>query len=110
MQVHLTKIFDSNLKQLQFLSSLLDLDCFPSERHPAPECLQRSPKSPISPCKNGYHLRRSAGIFECFLNDTCSKQLYKCFHYEKVQVGKDQEKAQSEKYSHSKNRGGKKPN
>ena len=28
----------------------------------------------------------------------------------KVQVGKDQEKAQSEKYSHSKNRGGKKPN
>ena len=28
----------------------------------------------------------------------------------KVQVGKDQEKAQSEKDSHSKNRGGKKPN
>ena len=27
----------------------------------------------------------------------------------KVQVGKDQEKAQSEKDSHSKNRGGKKP-
>ena len=27
----------------------------------------------------------------------------------KVQVGKDQEKAQSEKVSHSKNRGGKKP-
>ena len=31
------------------------------------------------------------------------------FH-RKVQVGKDQEKAQSEKDSHSKNRGGKKPN
>ena len=31
-------------------------------------------------------------------------------NYEKVQVGKDQEKAQSEKDSHSKNRGGKKPN
>ena len=31
-------------------------------------------------------------------------------HVEKVQVGKDQEKAQSEKDSHSKNRGGKKPN
>ena len=32
-------------------------------------------------------------------------------HYvKKVQVGKDQEKAQSEKDSHSKNRGGKKPN
>ena len=30
--------------------------------------------------------------------------------YNKVQVGKDQEKAQSEKDSHSKNRGGKKPN
>ena len=29
---------------------------------------------------------------------------------EKVQVGNDQEKAQSEKDSHSKNRGGKKPN
>ena len=28
----------------------------------------------------------------------------------KVQVGKDQEEAQSEKNSHSKNRGGKKPN
>ena len=28
----------------------------------------------------------------------------------KVKVGKDQEKAQSEKDSHSKNRGGKKPN
>ena len=31
-------------------------------------------------------------------------------HGKKVQVGKDQEKAQSEKDSHSKNRGGKKPN
>ena len=30
--------------------------------------------------------------------------------YDKVQVGKDQEKAQSERDSHSKNRGGKKPN
>ena len=32
------------------------------------------------------------------------------FMYQKVQVGKDQEKAQSEKDSHSKNQGGKKPN
>ena len=31
-------------------------------------------------------------------------------HYNKVQVGKDQENAQSEKDSHSKNQGGKKPN
>ena len=30
------------------------------------------------------------------------------YSFEKVQVGKDQEKAQSEKDSHSKNRGGKK--
>ena len=34
----------------------------------------------------------------------------KGFLIKKVQVGKDQEKAQSEKDSHSKNRGGKKPN
>ena len=33
-----------------------------------------------------------------------------CLANEKVQVGKDQEKVQSEKDSHSKNRGGKKPN
>ena len=33
-----------------------------------------------------------------------------CDSNRKVQVGKDQEKAQSEKDSHSKNRGGKKPN
>ena len=34
----------------------------------------------------------------------------KLYTHEKAQVGKDQEKAQSEKDSHSKNRGGKKPN
>ena len=35
----------------------------------------------------------------------------KCkFNCEKVQIGKDQEKVQSEKDSHSKNRGGKKTN
>ena len=33
-----------------------------------------------------------------------------CHKIKKVQVGKDQEKAQSERDSHSKNRGGKKPN
>ena len=38
-------------------------------------------------------------------------ELYKVYiNHEKAQVGKDQEKAQSEKDSHSKNRGGKKPN
>ena len=34
----------------------------------------------------------------------------KMHSFKKVQVGKDQEKTQSEKDSHSKNRGGKKPN
>ena len=36
--------------------------------------------------------------------------IFSSLNHEKVQVGKDQEKAQSEKDSHSKNRGGKKPN
>ena len=41
--------------------------------------------------------------------------IFSCKNEKKVQVGKDQEKAQSEKKkkkknSHSKNRGGKKPN
>ena len=43
----------------------------------------------------------TAHIKHLFISDTAQK---------KVQVGKDQEKAQSEKDSHSKNRGGKKPN
>ena len=41
------------------------------------------------------------------LISTSSGNIFTC---QKVQVGKDQEKAQSEKDSHSKNRGGKKPN
>ena len=40
-----------------------------------------------------------------FLSFTCNQFTKK---HKKVQVGKDQEKAQSEKDSHSKNRGGKK--
>ena len=39
-----------------------------------------------------------------------NKRRYKQDKDKKVQVDKDQEKAQSEKDSHSKNRGGKKPN
>ena len=44
--------------------------------------------------------------------ETCqqSQMGYALTYHKKVQVGKDQEKAQSEKDSHSKNRGGKKPN
>ena len=45
--------------------------------------------------------RRTIFNIKLYITWTCSK---------KVQVGKDQEKAQSEKDSHSKNRGGKKPN
>ena len=41
---------------------------------------------------------------------SCLTQIDLCSHRKKVQVGKDQEKAQSEKDSHSKNQGGKKPN
>ena len=41
-----------------------------------------------------------------FIKQTVSEEKI----FKKVQVGKDQEKAQSEKDSHSKNRGGKKPN
>ena len=33
--------------------------------------------------------------------------IYKCFDEKKVKLGNDQEKAQSERNSHSKNRGGK---
>ena len=36
--------------------------------------------------------------------------ILKAKHSKKVQVGKDQKRAQSERDSHSKNRGGKKPN
>ena len=46
-------------------------------------------------------------LFHCFV---CLCICIFFLFYKKVQVGKDQEKAQSEKDSHSKNRGGKKPN
>ena len=46
-----------------------------------------------------------------FIQTCCRTQWSnKIFCCTKVQVGKDQEKAQSEKDSNSKNRGGKKPN
>ena len=50
-----------------------------------------------------YYIRRLSGEFaeKCLLPLEESMQAY-----EKVQVGKDQEKAQSKKDSHSKNRGG----
>ena len=45
------------------------------------------------------------------VNETCPRASHGTGKIlKKVQVGKDQEKAQSERDSHSKNRGGKKPN
>ena len=52
-----------------------------------------------------HYLARSP-LSQIFDNETSPQNSV----YTKVQVGKDQEKAQSEKDSHSKNRGGKKPN
>ena len=43
---------------------------------------------------------------DCRLDKPCKASVF----VKKVQVGKDQEKALSERDSHSKNRGGKKPN
>ena len=48
-------------------------------------------------------------LFKCKLTPSVLCDFALC-RKKKVQVGKDQEKAQSEKDSHSKNRGGKKPN
>ena len=48
--------------------------------------------------------------FSQILHRAESAQPFDGYNNKKVQVGKDQEKAQSEKDSHSKNRGGKKPN
>ena len=55
--------------------------------------------------KNTGHLFSERGH-----NSEKKKNTGHLFFHEEVQVGKDQEKAQSEKDSHSKNRGGKKPN
>ena len=51
--------------------------------------------------------------FEALLSECTRSKLFGPLFiaiFKKVQVGKDQEKAQSERDSHSKNRGGKKPN
>ena len=55
--------------------------------------------------KENFHQLQSQFSYYHFIYTDGSKEDNK-----KVQVGKDQEKAQSEKDSHSKNRGGKKPN
>ena len=46
----------------------------------------------------------------CVMAPTLFSMMCSAMLMEKVQVGKDQENAQSEKDSHSKNQGGKKPN
>ena len=55
-----------------------------------------------------YHAAWSLAV--TYMNIQGIKKVQSGNDQEKVQVGKDQEKAQSEKDSHSKNRGGKKPN
>ena len=50
----------------------------------------------------------AVGLIVIYKGDPMVNGTFLLFH-KKVQVGKDQEKAQSEKDSHSKNRGGKKP-
>ena len=56
---------------------------------------------------DAYYPRRQIHVIR---KDVRVKLKDRISHYRKVQVGKDQEKAQSEKYYHSKNRGGKKTN
>ena len=54
-----------------------------------------------------YKSEQYCNLILMYFGQTVTKfQVCNC---KKVQVGKDQEKAQSEKDSHSKNRGGKKP-
>ena len=49
-------------------------------------------------------------VFTHGYNNSLDVEAVHLIIFKEVQVGKDQEKAQSEKDSHSKNRGGKKPN
>ena len=56
-----------------------------------------------------YSRKTSSLEFPTSLNEK-NLHVYVHVQFTKVQVGNDQEKAQSEKDSHSKNRGGKKPN
>ena len=56
------------------------------------------------------HVHRLWVLGEAVLTCTHNQCFEQKYLNKKVQVGKDQEKAQSEKDSHSKNRGGKKPN
>ena len=45
--------------------------------------------------------------YTSFVSCCCREDFFIYFHYKKVQVGKDQEKAQSERDSHSKTEVGK---
>ena len=72
------------------------------------------------PCRKNVKIQREFSLFSYgtdygFIDMGTShpvhNKVYSCILInKKVQVGKNQEKAQSEKDSHSKNRGGKKPN
>ena len=61
--------------------------------------LNDSERFPLKVCRDP---ATSVRFFKCVFDSERRRK--------KVQVGKDQEKAQSERYSHSKNRGGKKTN
>ena len=63
---------------------------------------KRSPRTPFKVQIFLFGPLRSVRIFRVFIKYSLESSS------KKVQVGKDQEKAQSEKDSHSKNRGGKK--
>ena len=53
--------------------------------------------------------RQKCSLF-CYFAQIMTTCIYQNGYFKKVQVGKDQEKAQLERDSHSRNRGGKKPN
>ena len=61
---------------------------------------------------DGLNVLNNMSFGLCYVPTSFQRLMEECIAgiYEKVQVGKDQEKAQSEKDSHSKNRGGKKLN
>ena len=56
------------------------------------------------------YIKVGLNSFSEYIARTCFPDVQNELNVKKVQVGKDQEKVQSEKDSHSKNRGGKKPN
>ena len=82
----------------------IQIKCFLKRNH---VCTQMRLGLVQAPAYSICRYRVFYGGMECSGTAEWSRKLYQ---HKKVQVGKDQEKAQSEKNSHSKNQGGKKPN